>query len=470
MVQVYKLPSNQLNSQKTTLQTQQTAWKDINSRLASLDMTLTALKTAATWTTTSAASSNTSCVMSTGGSGALAGIYALNVTQIAKAEVVVSKQTSNAALETEMGVPYEYTSGTPSSNWDFSINGKNIVVTSSSAESSPTLSDICNSINNTQGVGVTASLIQVDNSAHPYRISITGNTGAANQIAFADPNGTLENLGLTLDGEGHAAAFDGTIENGGISQQAQDANFTVNTVNITSSTNKVTTAIQGVTLNLNSTGSATITVETDTSVAEKAVQAFVDQYNSVNSFISDKLSYDSTTKKAGDLFGDSTLQAIQARLRNILGSVINSSTSSYKTLSEVGISTSSANFGKDATLTFDTAKFVEALGDQPQSVANLFSAPYNGIIPADDEGLGNSLHAYLYPVIQFGAQTQNSFDNRIKDVTNRIRSFEDRVTQYQDMLTLKFAKLETLLSGLNSQSTWLTAQINSMTASSSINK
>ena len=460
MVQAYKLPENQLNDRKTSLQTQQTSWQDVNTRLASLDGTLTALQSAATWTTTSATSSNTSSVTSTGGSGALPGVYALSVTQIAKAEVVVSKQTSDSTLQ---GIMPAYTG----SNWDFSINGKNIAI-AKSAGIAPTLTDICNSINKTQGVGVTASLVQVDSSANPYRISITGNTGVANQIAFVDPNGTLGNLGLTLDGSGHPTSD--PVLNGGISQQAQDASFTVNTVNIISATNTVTTAIQGVTLNLIAGGNSTVTVAADTSVAQKAVQSFVDQYNSVLSFISDKLSYDTKTKKAGDLFADPTLQGIQSRLRDILGGVINSSTSSYKTLSQVGISTSAANYGKDATLTFDTAKFTTALAANPQSVANLFSAPYNGVTPTNVEGLRNSLHAYLYPAIMFGgslAQTQTSLGNQIKDVTDQISNFDDRVTEYQDMLKAKFANLETLLSSLDSQKSWLTAQVNSMTSSSS---
>ena len=459
MVTAYKLPENQLNDKKTSLETRKTSWQDVNTRLASLDATLTALQSAATWTITSATSSNTNSVTATGGSGALPGIYALSVTQIAKAEVVVSKQTSDSTLQGLMG-------GYAVGGWDFSINGKNIAVSTTGA--APTLTDIVNSINKTQGVGVTASLVQVDNSINPYRISITGNTGVANQIAFVDTNGTLGNLGLTLDGSGYPTSD--PVSNGGISQQAQDAIFSVNTVNITSATNIVTTAIQGVTLNLNATGDSNVIVAADTSVAQKAVQSFVDQYNSVQSFISDKLDYDSTTKKAGDLFADSTLQGIQSRLRDILGGVINSSTSSYRTLSEVGISTLAANYGKDATLTFDTAKFTTALAANPQSVANLFSAPYNGVAPTNVEGLGNSLHAYLYPAIMFGgslAQTQTSLGNQIKDVTDQISNFDDRVTEYQDMLKAKFSRLETLLSGLNSQQSWLTSQVNSMSSSTS---
>jgi len=474
MVQSYKLPETQMVTQQTTLQTQQSAWRDVNTRLSNLDGTISALQSAATWTATTATSSNTNSVTSTGGCGALPGSYATSVVNIASAEVVVSQQTNDTTFPASMPA-YSYNSGTSSSNWDFSINGKNVVIgKSSSTGTAPTLVDICNSINSAQ-TGVTASLIQVDSTN--YRLSITSNqTGLANGITFADPNGILGQLGLTLDGSGHPSPFTGVTTSGGISQQAADASFTVNGVSITSATNAVTTAIQGVTLNLNAAGASTVTVATDPSVAQKAVQAFVDQYNSVQSFISSKLSYDTTTKMAGDLFGDQQLQDIQSKLRGMLGGVFGNPSAPYTVLSDVGISTSSDNFGEDASLTFDTSKFTQAFAANPQSVANLFSAPYNGVTPLNDtvnnvyQGLGNTLHAYLYPVIMYGgslSQTNDSYNSQIKDVQDQISNFEVQATAYQTMLNAKFANLETVLSGLNAQGSWLTGQINAMSGSNS---
>ena len=464
MIQAYKLPETQMVTQQTALQTQQSAWKDVNTRLSSLDGTISALQSSATWMATTATSSNTNNVTATGGSGALPGIYALSVTQIAKAEVVVSKQTSDSTLQSLMPA---YTG----SNWDFSINGTNIAISSTGAN--PTLTDIVNSINKTPGLGVTASLVQVDNSTAPYRITISGNTGGTDTITFGDPNGTLGKLGIT------DPTFDGTALTGGISQHAQNAIFSVNSLNITSASNAVSTAIQGVTLNLNAVGTSTVTVAADPTVAQKAVQAFVDQYNSVQSFITSKLSYDTTTKTAGDLFGDAQLTDIQSRLRIMIGGTFSNPTSPDSILSNVGVSTSSDNFGEDASLTFDTSKFTQAFAANPQSVANLFSAPYNGVTPQNDtvnhvyQGLGNTLHAYLYPVIMYGgtlSQTNDSYNNQIKDVKDQISNFEVQATAYQDMLNAKFANLETVLAGLTAQGTWLTSQVNAMSSTTSTSK
>jgi len=474
MVQSYKLPETQMVTQQSTLQTQQSAWQDVNTRLSSLDGTIAALQSAATWTATNATSSSTNSVTSTGGSAALPGSYTISVANIASAEVAVSQQTNDTTFPASMPA-YSYNSGASSSNWDFSINTKNVVIRkSSSTGNAPTLTDICNSINSAQA-GVTASLIQVDSSN--YRLSITANApGSTNAIAFVDTNGTLGKLGLTLDGSGHPSSYTGATNSGGISQPALDANFTVNGVSITSATNAVTTAIQGVTLNLNAAGASTVTVTADPSVAQKAVQAFVDQYNSVQSFISSKLSYNTTTKTAGDLFGDQQLQDIQSKLRGMLGGAFSNPTAPYTVLSDVGISTSSDNFGEDASLTFDTSKFIQAFSVHSQSVANLFSASYNGVTPQNDtvnnvyQGLGNTLHSYLYPVIMYGgtlARTNDSYSSQIKDVQDQISNFEVQATAYQTMLNAKFSNLETVLAGLNAQGTWLTSQVNAMTGSTS---
>ncbi len=93
-----------------------------------------------------------------------------------------------------------------------------------------------------------------------------------------------------------------------------------------------------------------VKVSADYSEAQKAVQAFVDQYNSVMAFIQDKLKYDKDTKAKGDLFADPTLQGIQSRLRNMVAGSMNNPTGPFKILAEIGITTSSDNFGKSASL------------------------------------------------------------------------------------------------------------------------
>ncbi|WP_206810932.1 flagellar filament capping protein FliD [Paradesulfitobacterium ferrireducens] len=500
MVQAYKLPENQLFDKQGRLQTKKTAWMDVNTSLLALDTAATALRSASTWTATQTVSSNTSILSVFGGTNSVQGTYSITVSSLAQAEAIatsVSTDTDIASVldsvSTKMAAAgHSYTAA---GDWDFTITNNGVahnisVKSSSTTGGAPTLEDIRDSINNANA-GVSATLALVDSVNKTYRLVLTNNTpGAANTLKFSDPNGLLQTgLGLQL-----TASTDGVpsvtysptnlISNdpsspnyaGGITQQATDASLTVNGVPMTSTANTITSAISGATITLSTTGTASVTVAQDISVTKKAIQDFVDKYNSLQKLIKDNLSYDADNKQAGPLFGDSLLMGIQAKLRDVVGgNTIVNPTGPYKILYDVGIKTSD----RDGTLTFDTAKFDKAMSDHPESVVNMFGAPYSGgTTPTDDltdtmlvpnlhQGLGNYLHAYLNPLVKFQGtidQHKTSLDTQIKDLKSQIQDFEDRASDYEERLKIKFASLESLLMNFNSQGTWLSNQLNAMTA------
>ncbi|MDI6879461.1 MAG: flagellar filament capping protein FliD [Desulfitobacteriaceae bacterium] len=465
LVQVERLPELQMQKTQTDLQTRSDAWRDVNTRLQSLDTTLTTLKDASTWTATSASSSNTSVLKASSTAGAAQGIYSMTITQTAAAQTVVSAVQSSATTALNL-------SGT------FSImSGKNATTgVQVTVAATDTLTSIASKINGA-GAGVNAAVVQT--GTNQYQLAITNNsTGTDNQATFQDVSGTVLGTGLGLLSTTADANHTGYYLAQTVTSAAKDASFTVNGIAITSQSNTVTTAVPGVTFNFvslvtpASPQSVTLNVSADTSVAQKAVQAFVDQYNSTMDFIATKLNYDTTTKIKGDLFGDATLQGVQSRLRTMVGGVIanpSSLTGPYNILGAVGITTSSANFGKEATLTLDTAKFTSAMAVDPKAVANLFGASYGGGTPnSTTEGLANIAHTYLYPMIMYGgtiAQTQDMLASQIKDVKDRMGQFEQHVLDYQEHLKLRFANLESVLAGFNSQASWLSTQMSSLSAS-----
>ncbi|MCL5062007.1 MAG: flagellar filament capping protein FliD [Nitrospirae bacterium] len=155
-------------------------------------------------------------------------------------------------------------------------------------------------------------------------------------------------------------------------QAAQDAVIKVDNTTITKSSNTITDAIQGVTMNLlkaDTSSTVTLTVSSDTSGAKTAVKSFVDSYNTVIKFINDQLSYDPKLKKANPLLGDPTLVEIRRKLGDIVsGRIPGLSSSSYTNLSQIGI-TSDKTTGK---LTMDDSKVSAALNSNPDAVAKLF--------------------------------------------------------------------------------------------------
>lgn len=475
LVQAYRVPEVQMNDQVSELQTKKNDWMELNTRLSAVSTALNTLSDPNTWTAAKAVSSNTSLLTATAGSGAVQGIYNVSVAQMAQAQTVVSSvQAVSGATAADSALA---TGG----SFNITVSG---VTKSINVAANSDLQTVATAINNAQA-GVNASVVQVSGG---YQLAITNNqTGTAAAAVFSDStlSGTSYNqsvlyeLGLVkTDPTTGNPLFDA---NGNpqlnIAQGAQDASLTINGITgITSASNTITSAIPGVTLNLTqNSGSSVVTVGPDTSVAQNAVQNFVTQYNATMDFIAQKTSYDSTTKQAGDMLGDPLVQIIQSRLRTLVGSTLNNPTSPYQTLASVGITTSSANYGESADLTFNTGAFTQALTANPQSVANLFGAPYNGVTPdtvltnpSNPQGLANVLGAYLNPMLDYDgtlSQQESSLDSQIKDVQQSISDFEKRVTQYQDMLNARYTALESVLTGLNNQSSWLSNELSAQTKS-----
>jgi flagellar hook-associated protein 2 len=155
-------------------------------------------------------------------------------------------------------------------------------------------------------------------------------------------------------------------------QSAQDAVIKIGNSTIVKSSNTITDAIEGVTLNLlkaDASSPLTLTVSRETSDAESSISDFVDAYNMMADFLNTQLSYDQETKTANPLLGDPTVTEIKNKIgRVVTGSIPGLGTSSYTNLSQIGI-TSSAKTGK---LSLDGGKVAAALAANPDSVAKLF--------------------------------------------------------------------------------------------------
>lgn len=462
MVQVYSLPKVKMIEQQSDLQIRQNAWRDIKTRLSALENTLSNLRSESTWTATKATSSKPDLLSVSSTSAAVNGVYNVKIINFAQAQTVVS---------TVQNVQ-EATSATSVTAGSFSIQVGDTTKTIDVAAGA-SLKEIADSINNAKA-GVTASVIQVAEGS--FRLAVVANkTGVANKATFAELNGgtVLHDLGI-LD----------SADVLNQSQVAEDAELEINGItNIKSATNIVTNAIPGLTLTLNGEDpntTVTVKISSDYSVAQKAVQSFIDQYNSAQDFIANKLSYDKETKKTGDLFGDPVLQNLQERLRRIVTNTVNNPTEPYKTLSDVGITTSSSNHGIEGKLEFDTSKFNEAMESNPQSVANLFGAPAAGVTPRTEktaegsaQGLANIMEEYLEPMVKFDGSLDKmgkTIGDQITDVKKRIEDFNNRIAAYEERLTLKFARLESTLAQLSSESNWLGMQVNTMMAQTSSNK
>ena len=191
-------------------------------------------------------------------------------------------------------------------------------------------------------------------------------------------------LALTANNEGGgsldlgtlARTTTGTEARSAELQAGQNAIFNVNGITLSRSTNTVTDAVQGVTLNLLEAEAGhlvNINVDKDdTSTLRGNIQSFVDEFNSVMDLISEQSAFDKDSQQGGPLTGDSTLISIQAELRSVVSSQIEGLAEGFNALVLVGV-----NFDRSGRLNIDEDRLTTALNENLEDVRKLFVAQGN---------------------------------------------------------------------------------------------
>ena len=133
-------------------------------------------------------------------------------------------------------------------------------------------------------------------------------------------------------------------------------------------------------------------------------------------------------------------------------------------ISESGSSTSMTMTGSGQTLTGDSGQDVDGLVVQYTGTSTgTFGFTFS-------RGVGDSLSEILDNMSNsiYGSVTQNeqSIQNHMTSIDKQISDMEERITQDQDTMTQKFVAMETALSQLQAQQSWLTSQLNSLSSSS----
>ncbi|WP_304525225.1 flagellar filament capping protein FliD [Halomonas sp. I5-271120] len=378
-----------------------------------------------------------SAVTAAGGTDAAPGRYDINVTKLARAQSLAANgvDDSTRALNSAAGT------------LTLSVGGGAGTDIAIAADSS--LEDVRDSIN-ASGAGIQASIVNDGDAANPYRLVLTSEaTGTESEmdVSYSDPGSELGGL-MDYDSAGGSG--------GSMTQSvaAEDAALSVNGISISSQSNTVEGAVQGVTLSLAETGTATLAVERDNGAVESAVKGFVDSYNKLQSKIADLTSFNAETGDAGELLGDGTLRSVESQLRNALGGSAGDGT--FKVLSDVGIS-----LQVDGSLELDE----KALGD---AVDNDLAALGEFFTGADEAGgMAGQVDAVLGRMLEEGGLVANSTQG-LKDSIERLgerytrteENINDTIARYRT----QFAQLDSMIANMNSTSSYLTQQFDNMNA------
>lgn len=378
---------------------------------------------------------------------AVKGSYSLEVTKLALAQrlaTVDSRFTSATDTVLEAG----FTTGTLSLQIG-SNNGGAFVAKTGTTPVTINIDSTNNSLTglrdaiNAAKAGVTATIITGDTG--PKLVLTSNEVGTGNLIKLTDVGGGL--AGFEYDPIAATGDFSEAAAQGG--QSAQGSEIKVNGITVSSASNTVTNAIDGVTLNLLKTNIGTptsINVSRDSTLSTN-LGAFVKFFNDSAKTLRELGKFDQTGKNNGPLLGDAALRNVQTRLRNLVSAPPTgiSAGAAYKTLSSVGVS-----FEKDGTLKLDSTKLQAAIDKDSEAVANLVAAFGTQMRAAtsDNKGLPGIVTA-----------ATDGLNATIKDVGRMREVLSTRLTSIEARYRQQFSAMDSMVASMNKTASYLQQQL-----------
>jgi len=407
-----------ITQQQSSYKAKLTAWGVVQTALTKFQTAADALKNTSAIAQSKVTSTNIA-FSATLASSASAGSYSVEVTQLAAAQTLLSPKV--ASKDTDLG-----NSSISSRTITITQPGQKNPLTVTLASDKTSLADVRDAINAKQG-SVTASIIKADDNS--YYLSLTSrDSGVANEMT------------ITTD----------------------DSELAKYISKITRSSNAITDAPEGVTLNLTKTnvGSPeTLSIVKDNQPMTDAIQAFVDAYNSLQTTISNQTKYTAVKQgdgaqdtSNGDLLGDGTLRNIQTRLRSVVSSAQGSG--SLSTLSQLGI-TQDIN-GK---LTVDSTKLGKALTEKSTDVLALLSGD------GKTTGLATQTSNLLKDMLGTDGSVKSATDGinkTLKNLSDQYDRVNAQITATMARYKTQFTSLSQLVSSMDQTGSYLTQQFNAM--------
>lgn len=445
MVAAERAPkASQLATLEKKTTTQITSIGALRSAISEFQAALGALNKPELFQARSATSSKSDLVGVSASTKAGAGRYQVEVKELA-----TSSKVALAAVKNSAEAPARFGSGLLEIRL-----GNEEPFTITVDESSNTLAGIRDAINK-QGSDkdVTATIVTDEYGAR--LVLSSSKTGADKDITVTStPVGAVENGYKSLDfltDDTTGPAGPRTLSN------AQNAVITVDGLTVISSTNKVDSAIEGVTLDLKARTlkdePLTIAVAEDKTGVKKQIQSFVDSYNKLIGVINAQTKVtsvgDGKAPISGALVGDTTARTVLGAIRNEL--VNAQGDGSLRVLADLGITTQ-----KDGTLKIDETKLGKVMDSNFAELPGVF---------AGESGLASRLDATLKPYTQTGGileQRNKAMTETVSKIDKQKADLNRRITSLQERLYKQFNAMDTLVGKMANTSSSLLASLENL--------
>jgi flagellar hook-associated protein 2 len=423
-----------LNSRQTKLQTQISAYGQLQAGIDGVQAALTELATPQQFQGTVATIGDKTLGSASTNSTATAGSYSLLVTQLANGSKLESAVLASGSTVVGTGT---LSIRVGSSSFSVNIDSSN-----------NTLAGIAAAISTAgSALGVSAALVHSNLGTSLVINSAT--TGTANGVTVSE---TDAGTGLA------SLVYDPASTTNGLTrvQAAQDAIVKLDGNAFNSASNVVTGLLTGVTLNLSGTSSGTtpttLTIAGDTSSAQTAVQTLISSYNTLVQTIGALSGYSASTHSGGPLLGDALLNNLVRQVNGAIDATANVPAGSpFNSLAQIGIV---AN--PDGTLAANSTKLNAAFANNFASVAQLFSG---------SGGIATRLNSVLTQFTQPDgvlAQQNSTLQKGLKDLANQTTALNQHLSTLQATLFAQYNAMDALVAQLKATGTAAAAQLSSI--------
>jgi len=409
-----------LAGQKTRYQGQLDAVNKLKTQLSTFQTALQGLATNTALQARSVKTSIDGIAAVTAASSAAPGSYSIFVQQLAQAQ--------------QLSFDFSSESWTPPSDGTLTIsmNGKDMNLDLSTLPAGGDLRSLRDAINKAaDNPGVQATLVRTGGQV---KLLLTSSkTGEANQITMSVSGGTpstaMTELQTALGTRTElSAAQDAKVQFGG-----------TNPITISSATNTLDNAIDGLTINLTKAQNSgdqplQITIGQDTDAMKKALQSFVDAYNTLVDGVNKLTSSDSSNP--GALAGDSATRSLMSQLRGALSNLPDG-----VTLSQLGLKTD--RYGK---LSLDEAGLTKTLANKPDVIKTALQSK---------GGVFDSMQSILTPQLKFNgllSSRVSNLQNSLSRVTDRQEQLDTRMDMVYKRYLAQFTAMQNLVTQMQQSS------------------
>ncbi|WP_095169993.1 flagellar filament capping protein FliD [Pseudomonas sp. Irchel 3H3] len=398
----------------------------VKTALETYQSAITKLNNVASFNGLAATTSEEKNVKVTLGDGASSGKYTLVVDELATSSKVTSKVIAD-------GASGKANSSDEDQTLTITQSGKSYDVL---VPGGATLKEVRESINTQLSAqGISANVLSDANGARLVIGSTTSGVGTD----------------ITLSGDSElAAGYDA-------GQPAQNAKYSIDGIAMESTSNKVTSAISGVTLDLLAADDkkpVTITVASNTDTLKTSVQSFVTAYNALMTAINAQTKVtatgDASTTTAGALTGDASMRQLVTSLRSEL--VNGSGAGSMTSLAQMGITTDQ----KTGLLSLDDKAWDKAVVKGAGDIAKMFTGD-TGLISR----MNKATSSYVGSTGTLATRATD-LNTKLTDLTTQQAELDRRMEALQKSLSAKYTAMDTMIAQINASSSSIMTTLNSL--------